>query len=65
VILAHGPQRTGGAVDWTGVAAYRRLTPQQRADHVETLIMLGRLVVGLPTRHRMLRAFVVMTVVAN
>ena len=41
------------------------MTPEQRADHVETLIMLGRLVVAMPTRHRVLRAFVVMTVAAN
>jgi hypothetical protein len=48
-----------------GVPRYRRLTPEQRADHVETLIMLGRMVVAMPTRHRVMRAFVVMTVLVN
>jgi hypothetical protein len=52
-------------VDSSDVPGYRRLSPEQRADHVETLIMLGRLVVALPTRHRMLRTFVVMTIAAS
>jgi hypothetical protein len=42
-------------------AQYRRLTPEQRADHFETLTMLGRLVVLLPTHRAVRRTFVVMS----
>jgi hypothetical protein len=44
-------------------AQYRRLTPEERADHVETLVMLGRLVVLKGARVRVARrSFVVMSV---
>jgi hypothetical protein len=41
---------------------YRRLTPEQRADHVETLTLLGRMVTLLPTHRAVRRTFVVMSV---
>jgi hypothetical protein len=55
-----------GAAAWSIRAAvkgqYRRLTPEQRADHYETLAMLGRMVVILPTHRAVRRTFVVMSV---
>jgi hypothetical protein len=42
-------------------ARYRPLNPEQRADHVETLFMLGRLVVGLPTARKLRRTFIVLS----
>jgi len=49
-------------VDTSGVTGHRRLTPEQRADHFETLTVLGRLVVALPKPRIMQRGFVVMTI---
>ena len=43
-------------------AKQRRLTPEQRADHFDTLTMLGRMVVMLPTHRAVRRTFVVMSV---
>jgi len=40
---------------------YRPLTPEQRADHVETLLLLGRLVVELARVRAMRRTFVVLS----
>jgi hypothetical protein len=40
---------------------YRPLSPEQRADHVETLFLLGRLVVRLPTGRAVRRTFVVLS----
>jgi hypothetical protein len=55
-------QRRARTVDSAGVKGqYRRLTPEQRADHFETLTMLGRLVVMLPTHRAVRRTFVVMS----
>jgi hypothetical protein len=42
---------------------YRRLTPEQRNDHFETLTMLGRLVALLPTHRAVRRTFVVMSLI--
>jgi predicted RNase H-like nuclease len=42
-------------------APYRRLTPELRAEHVEALAMLGRLVVALPPDRLQWRRFVVVT----
>lgn len=39
---------------------YRRLTPEQRADHVAALFLLGRLVDGLPPLRFMSRSFVIL-----
>lgn len=39
---------------------YRRLTPEQRADHVAALFLLGRLVDGLPPAVFMSRSFVIL-----
>jgi hypothetical protein len=44
------------------VQGYRRLSPEQRNDHIETLVMLGRLVIALPTPRSVRRAFVVMSI---
>ncbi|MBC7976011.1 MAG: hypothetical protein H7138_13650 [Myxococcales bacterium] len=41
-------------------AEYRQITPEQRADHVDNLYLLGRLVLLLPARHAVRRSFVVM-----
>jgi len=43
-------------------AQYRRLTAERRADHVEVLVALGRLLDGLPTTQLVRRSFLVMTV---
>jgi hypothetical protein len=40
---------------------YRPLTPEQRADHVETLFLLGRLVVALARARAVRRTFVVLS----
>jgi hypothetical protein len=42
---------------------YRHLTPEQRADHVAALALLGRLVLTLPPDRLHWRRFVVVTVV--
>ena len=42
-------------------APYREITPEQRADHVENLYLLGQLVIRLPVRHEMRRTFYVMS----
>jgi hypothetical protein len=42
-------------------AKYRRLTPEQRADHIETLTLLGRMLVLLPTHRAVRRSFVVVS----
>jgi len=39
---------------------YRRLSSEQRADHVEALFLLGRLVDGLPTAAFMWRCFYIL-----
>jgi len=39
---------------------YRRLSPEQRADHVEALFLLGRLVDGLPSVEFMQRSFFIL-----
>jgi hypothetical protein len=44
------------------VPGYRQLTPEQRADHIETLVMLGRLVIALPAHRSVRRAFIVMSI---
>jgi hypothetical protein len=44
------------------VPGYRQLTPEQRADHIETLVMLGRLVIALPAPSSVRRAFIVMSI---
>jgi hypothetical protein len=54
-------QQAPWTADVVGVAGYRPLTPEQRADHVETLFMLGRLVVAL-ARGRLRRTFVVLSI---
>lgn len=41
---------------------YRQITPEQRADHVSNLYLLGQLVIRLPIRHAMRRSFYVMSV---
>jgi hypothetical protein len=41
---------------------YRQITPEQRADHVDNLYLLGRLVILAPARHAVRRSFVVMSV---
>ena len=43
---------------------YRDITPEQRADHVDNLYLLGRLVIMLPPpeRYKVKRSFVVMSV---
>ncbi|MEO7730133.1 MAG: hypothetical protein ABIY55_04115 [Kofleriaceae bacterium] len=43
---------------------YREITPEQRADHVDNLYLLGRLVIMLPPpeRCKVKRSFVVMSV---
>jgi len=41
---------------------YRRLTPRQRVDHLEALVLLGRLVANLPPAPLVQRSFIVMTV---
>ena len=43
---------------------YRDITPEQRADHVDNLYLLGRLVIMLPPHERckVKRSFVVMSV---
>ncbi|HEY0194771.1 MAG TPA: hypothetical protein VGC42_26845 [Kofleriaceae bacterium] len=38
---------------------YRALTADQRADHFETLVLLGRLVIAMPPHPLMRRTFVV------
>jgi hypothetical protein len=38
------------------------LTPEQRADHFETLTLLGRLLIRRPTHRAVRRGFVVMSV---
>lgn len=45
-------------------APYREITPEQRADHVDNLYLLGRLVIMLPPpeRYKVKRSFVVMAV---
>ena len=45
---------------------YRQITPEQRADHIDNLYLLGRLVVTLPPppRYTVKRSFVVMSVAA-
>lgn len=45
-------------------AQYREITPEQRADHVDNLYLLGRLVITLPPpeRYKVKRSFVVMSV---
>jgi hypothetical protein len=40
---------------------YRPLRPEQRADHIKTLFLLGRLVVALPTARKVRRTFVVLS----
>jgi hypothetical protein len=58
-----GAQRPRGTAELPAVQArYRRLTPDQRANHVEALMLLGQLVVTLPTLHFVQRSFYVMTV---
>ena len=46
---------------------YRDITPEQRADHVDNLYLLGRLVITLPPpeRYQLKRSFVVMSVPAK
>jgi hypothetical protein len=44
------------------VPGYRQLSPEQRADHIDTLVMLGRLVIALPAPRSVRRAFVVMSI---
>jgi hypothetical protein len=46
---------------------YRELTPEQRADYVDNLHLLGRLVILVPppARFQVRRAFVVMSVPAE
>jgi len=39
---------------------YRRLSPEQRADHVEALFLLGRLVDRLPQATFMWRSFFIL-----
>jgi hypothetical protein len=46
-------------------ARYRPLSPEQRANHVETLFMLGRLVVAQPTARRLQRTFVVLSLTSD
>jgi hypothetical protein len=41
-------------------AQYRRLTPEQRAEHIEALFLLGRLVARLPSARFMRRRFYVL-----
>jgi hypothetical protein len=41
---------------------YRQITPEQRADHVDNLYLLGRLVLLLPAQHALRRSFVVMSI---
>ena len=45
-------------------APYREITPEERADHVDNLYLLGRLVIMLPppARYQVKRSFVVMSV---
>jgi hypothetical protein len=45
-------------------APYREITPEQRADHIDNLYLLGRLVIMLPPppRYQVKRSFVVMSV---
>jgi len=38
---------------------YRALTPDQRHDHLETLVLLGRLVIAMPPNPLMKRTFFV------
>lgn len=39
---------------------YRQLTAEQRADHIEALFLLGRLVLALPNTRFMRRTFYVL-----
>jgi hypothetical protein len=48
---------------WAVQVRYRRLTSAQRTDHIEALVLLGRLVTGLPTVYAIRRLFVVMTAI--
>jgi hypothetical protein len=41
---------------------YRQITPEQRADHVGNLYLLGQLVIRLPVQLAMRRSFYVMSV---
>jgi hypothetical protein len=41
---------------------YRRITLESRADHVEALVLLGRLVNALPVARFVRRSFYVMTI---
>jgi hypothetical protein len=50
--------------DSCGVEApYREITPEQRADHIDNLYLLGRLVITLPppARCKVKRSFFVMS----
>jgi len=38
---------------------YRALTPDQRADHLDTLVLLGRLLIGMPPNPLLRRSFFV------
>jgi len=46
---------------------YREITPEQRADHIDNLYLLGRLVIMLPPPPRcaLKRSFVVMSVASG
>jgi hypothetical protein len=44
---------------------YRPPTAEQRADHVETLYLLGRLVVALASARAVRRTFVVLSLANN
>lgn len=51
-----------GPTHATVQAQYRRITPEQRADHIENLYLLGQLVIRLPRQHQLRRSFYVMSV---
>jgi hypothetical protein len=44
------------------VPGYRPISPEHRADHIEALVLLGRLVIRLPRVLSVRRGFVVMSI---